>query len=164
MPVCDAGGPPEQLVYFSSSYSDPVQLNYEPPVVLDDADPEMRTYKYCSLFDNGTDLGKPAVKQRSTSPNAILGGPCSLEEVACLAGPNQGTLCGSVDGEPNHAFCDNLPGDGVCDACPLRGGVTTEDEMFLFLGSFYVPEPAIGLLQGVVLLGIGALAVRRRRA
>ncbi len=29
--------------------------------------------------------------------------------------------------------------DGSCDACPLKGGVTTEDEMFILMGSFYVP-------------------------
>ena len=29
---------------------------------------------------------------------------------------------------------------GVCDACPVHGGVTTADEMFILLGSFYVPD------------------------
>ena len=42
-------------------------------------------------------------------------------------------LCGGDD-----AMC----GQGVCDACPLKGGITTEDEMFAILGSWYqgVPE------------------------
>ena len=31
--------------------------------------------------------------------------------------------------------------DGVCDACPAGGGVTTEEEMFLLLGSYYVQTP-----------------------
>lgn len=31
-----------------------------------------------------------------------------------------------------------LPDGGSCDTCPVRGGVTTEDEMFLLLGSFSV--------------------------
>ena len=45
-------------------------------------------------------------------------------------GASAGTFCGADDG---------LCGDGgSCDACPVRGGVTTEDEMFLMLGSFYV--------------------------
>jgi len=26
----------------------------------------------------------------------------------------------------------------LCDACPLTGGVTTEDEMFVLLGLFYI--------------------------
>jgi hypothetical protein len=28
----------------------------------------------------------------------------------------------------------------LCDACPLRGGVTTDDEMFILLGQYYCPE------------------------
>ena len=37
-------------------------------------------------------------------------------------------------------LCDSAAaaGDGVCDACQLKGGVTTEDEMFLLVGSFFV--------------------------
>ena len=31
-----------------------------------------------------------------------------------------------------------LAGDGLCDACTLFGGVTTEDEMFLLLGNYFV--------------------------
>ena len=30
---------------------------------------------------------------------------------------------------------------GTCDACPLGGGVTTEEEMFILLGSYYVATP-----------------------
>jgi hypothetical protein len=32
-------------------------------------------------------------------------------------------------------------GDGECDACTLKGGVTTEDEMFLKMGQYYVKAP-----------------------
>jgi len=27
----------------------------------------------------------------------------------------------------------------VCDACPVRGGFTTADEMFILIGSYYIP-------------------------
>jgi len=30
--------------------------------------------------------------------------------------------------------------DSVCHACPIWGGVTTEEEMFGVLGAFYVIE------------------------
>ena len=52
-----------------------------------------------------------------------------------MGGPRKGALCYDDDRQ-----CDSAPGanDGVCDACPLRGGVTTEDEMFILLGAFYV--------------------------
>ena len=44
--------------------------------------------------------------------------------------------------EARDASCDTEDGagDGVCDACPLIGGVTTEDEMFLLLGNYFVKE------------------------
>lgn len=29
---------------------------------------------------------------------------------------------------------------GVCDACPVWGGVTTEEEMFGVLGAYYVVD------------------------
>ena len=54
----------------------------------------------------------------------------------------------------DHSVCDSTPdaGDGVCDACFAMGGFTTEDEMYIFLGSYYIPEPATALL------GLSALA------
>jgi hypothetical protein len=112
-------------------YSDPAQVYFDPPLVLD-GDVASRTVKYCALYDNGFTV--PAeVKRRSTSPPPPLflapGGPCAVAETVCLGGPHEGTVCGG-----NDATC--APG-GVCDACPLRGGVTTEDEMFILLGSYY---------------------------
>ena len=59
---------------------------------------------------------------------------CEVGVRACMNGPNKGELCGGSD-----AFCDSSPGagDGECDACPIIGGVTTEDEMFIMLGLRY---------------------------
>jgi hypothetical protein len=72
--------------------------------------------------------------------------------VACLGGTNAGALCGG-----NNAVCDS----GVCDACPVVGGVTTEDEMFIFIGSFFVPEPSALALLASGLAGL--LGLRRMR-
>jgi hypothetical protein len=37
---------------------------------------------------------------------------------------------------------DSLCGDGgLCDACPLVGGTTTESEMFVPFGNYYVDPP-----------------------
>jgi hypothetical protein len=54
--------------------------------------------------------------------------------IACVNPAKRGVLCGG-----DHRVCDSAPGanDGVCDACPLRGGVTTEDEMFILIGNYY---------------------------
>jgi hypothetical protein len=85
-------------------------------------------------------LAAAEVKRRSTSPpppfSLAPGGPCGDDTVACMSGPRKGQLCGG-----DARSCDSAPGagDGVCDACPLRGGVTTEDEMYILLGTWYVP-------------------------
>ena len=49
----------------------------------------------------------------------------------------------------------------TCDACPVRGGVTTEDEMLIMIGSYYIPEPAQVIMALAALLTVAGL---RRRA
>jgi hypothetical protein len=129
-------GPP---LLTTTDYSDPAEIWFTNPLVLDQQDNASRTIKYCALYDNG--FTNPAeVKRRSTSPSGGIaqffgfGGPCPKEETRCIGGPKHNQLCNG-----SNAFCDGAPGDGVCDACPLEGGVTTEDEMFILLGGYYVP-------------------------
>ncbi len=80
-----------------------------------------------------------------------------------MDGPNQGQACGG-EAEPTR-FCETIlfANDGVCDACTVMGGFTTEDEMFIVTGNFYVPEPpfALGIIPGLVLLGL--LNARRKQ-
>jgi hypothetical protein len=127
-------GPP---IFTTTNYSDPMVLTFDPPVVLA-GDDDSRTYKFCSVYNNGADVPTD-VKRQSTSPKPPVffapGGPCKDNVAACLAGPHKGELCNGDD-----RACDSAPGanDGACDACPLVGGVTTEDEMFILLGLYYV--------------------------
>lgn len=139
-PLCTADTRAPLLT--TTVYSDPAVLYFDPVIELDGTDVASRTLKYCSLYDNGA-TDPAAVKRQSTSPSPPLplglGGPCSNSTVACMAGPRKGLPC-----HGDNARCDTLPaqGDGVCDACPLTGGVTTEDEMFILLGIYYtVPVP-----------------------
>jgi len=138
-----------------------VQLGFDPPRLFDSANPDDRTFLYCSLYDNGSTVISPTVKRQSTSPEAPGGlgpfvsvGPCGNDTVSCLGGADAGTFCGG-----NDAACDS----GVCDACPVHGGVTTEDEMFIFIGSYYVPEPSQMLLLASGLAGLLGLARLRGR-
>ena len=136
-PACvpDEGRTP---IYLSTEYNDPLQLKIDPPVVYDSANDEDRTFLFCAVFDNGATPTSPAVKRQSTSPAPPLifgvpvgpGGPCDDTEVQCMDGPNKGQLCMGDD--------LNCPGS-ECDACPVRGGVTTEDEMFILFGGYFVP-------------------------
>jgi hypothetical protein len=126
-------------LYLSTDYSDPLQLEFDPPIAHAGSVAN-RTYLYCAVYDNGSTPGSPAVKRQSTSPSPPLGlpfgGPCVDGELKCIGGPHQGTLCGGFD-----SICDSFSGagDGDCDACPMRGGVTTKDEMFILLGNYFLP-------------------------
>jgi len=118
--------------YTSTDYTYPVQLYFDPPVTYS-GDTAQRRFVYCARYDNGaTDIQD--VKRRSTSPPAFIGGPCAVSETRCIGGPNHNALCNG-----NNSVCDSSPGagDGDCDACPLRGGFTTEDEMMIMLGTYY---------------------------
>jgi len=125
-PDCMPGSPAEPI-YESFTYDDPAHVVFDPPLVFTGSE-EQRTVKYCALYDNGaTDPSE--VKRASTSPLPFAewmpGGPCDPVERKCLGGANQGELCFGDD-----ASC---PGS-LCDACDLRGGVTSDDEMFILVG------------------------------
>jgi len=121
----------DEPFYTSFIYNDPLEINYAEPLIYDSDDAAERTFRFCSVFDNG--LNYPhLVKRHSLS----VGSKCSSAIRACYGGPKQGEVCSGDD-----SFCDSSPGhgDGLCDACPVWGGVTTEDEMFIFLGGYYLP-------------------------
>ena len=143
-PACRPNpGPP---LASTTTYNDPVQIDFAEPWVADAADVASRTVKFCSIFDNG--FTNPAdVKLQSRSPATDFGGlapggPCKDDAVACVNGPKKGQKCGG-----NDRVCDSASGanDGICDACPLRGGVTTEDEMYILIGQCTSPERTCGV-------------------
>lgn len=131
--------------YRSFQYQDPLYQRFgaEALIPFDDADPSSRTFRYCAVFDNGAE-DPMTVRRNSKRPDAVTcdfaqqaGGfiaecGCKPELRACLGGPNQGEICGDDDGVCGEG--------GVCDACPLAGGVTTEDEMFAILGAYFVVD------------------------
>ena len=135
----------ESLLYTNFIYNDPLVLPFLPPKQMGGAQAldEERSITYCALYDNG--FSDPAtVKKQSTSPppplGIPLGGPCGTPS-GCTEGKIAAACSGDTPEERN-ASCDTAPGagDGICDACVLIGGVTTEDEMFLLLGAFFVNE------------------------
>lgn len=130
-PAC-LPGDEEDVFYTSYDYSDPLTLNPDPPIHYTGTVAN-RTIKFCSLYDNGSPEHPDLIKRQSTSPvptnNLAIGGPCDDSDLVCLGGTNKGLDCSG-----NDLLC---PGS-VCDACPLKGGVTTEDEMFIAIGTYFV--------------------------
>ncbi len=131
--------PEGDLLYTNLVYNDPTVVIYDDPPKPMEGSVLDRTITYCGLYDNGYS-DPDEVKKRATSPEStgFLGGPCRIP-TGCTEG-NVGTLCSGDSEEERNASCDTSAGagDGFCDGCQLRGGLTTEDEMFLLLGSFYV--------------------------
>jgi len=126
--------------YESRLYDDPLYKYYDPPLEYDEEGELERTFKACAVYDNGAE--NPAeVKRESTKPNApncdsplFASCGCAAEDRACFGGPTEGMSCGGDD---------SVCGDGgICDACPLSGGITTDDEMFIPLGSYFVQPPS----------------------
>ncbi len=131
--------PPDTTAdYESRLYDDPLYTYYDPPNDYSSAGEADRTLKACAVYDNGAD-DPLKVKRDSTKPNTpVCGVPfahcgCLPEERVCLGGDKQGERC-----EGDDSVCGP---EGVCDACPLLGGITTDDEMFIPLGSYFVAEP-----------------------
>ena len=136
----DGRDPMDSLIYTNFLYNDPVQLRLDPPLVFTGNQAE-RSMTYCALYDNGfTDPTK--VKRQSTSPETPFGTSTCTQPTHCYSG-KVGSPCVGASAEARNRSCDTSPGagDGLCDACTLRGGVTTEDEMFLLLGTYFVKNP-----------------------
>jgi hypothetical protein len=115
--------------YISKVYNDPVTLPFDPPLTFDSADDGERTLKYCNVYDNGADYPE-LVKRKSALPMGSAG--CGPGKTYCYGGEKKGEAC------MTDADCG---ADGACDACMVSGGVTTEDEMFILLGDYYVVPP-----------------------
>jgi hypothetical protein len=142
-------------IYESFVYNDPVYQKYEPPLAFDAEDPAERTLRYCSLYNNGvSEDGSPdpeAVTRASRVPESAQAfiGKCTPR--ACTAG----RIGASCAGEDDDATCDSSSGagDGECDACAITGGESTENEMFILIGSYYLegeedPDDPINFIPG----------------
>lgn len=160
--VADCGPLRRAPDYSSRTYSDPLYQRFAADALLrfDGEDEAERTFHYCARYDNG-ETDPMQVRRDSSKPDAET---CGLVDFAldllpddfgfrpsacgcidrpktqdvdederhCLGGDKQGSFCGGDD-----SLCT---GGGVCDACPLRGGVTTEEEMFVLFGSYFIEQ------------------------
>ncbi len=138
-------------LYESFVYNDPATITFDPPMMFDSADPTQRTLHYCSLYNNGVASdGSPdpnTVTRYSHLPQSakISIGNCNPQ--ACVSG-RIGKAC---NGPNDNHTCDSTPGanDGMCDACRITGGESTENEMFILIGDYYVDGAAAARASGL---------------
>lgn len=138
--------PDGRLLYENFDYNDPREEIYDPPLAFDSADPTERTVRYCATYNNGlkddgsfdVDLVTRASRVPASARAPGSFGTC--KPVACV---NDGMVGAACKGEDDDASCDTAPGkgDGFCDACPITGGESTENEMFLMIAGYYVVDP-----------------------
>ncbi len=133
--------PAGEQIYETFNYDEPLEADYDPPIVFNSADPAQRTIEFCATYNNGVKAdGSPNVETVTRAsrrpPNT---GACKPR--ACVAG-NIGAACNGVD---DDATCDSTPGagDGWCDACAITGGVSSDDEMFIFIASRLANHDAV---------------------
>jgi hypothetical protein len=124
----------DSMLYVSFTYVDPTVLSLKPGLVLGGSNSvdEERTLTYCALYDNGfTDSS--LVKRSSRVPR----NGASCQPTHCAEG-RIGDACAGDTAESRDRSCDSVDGagDGFCDACTVAFGVSTEDEMFVLLGSY----------------------------
>jgi hypothetical protein len=118
----------QSLLYTNLTYADPLILGFDPPKRFGGpySVAEERTVTYCALYDNGV-TNPSEVKRRSRLPtNAARCTPTHCAEGAV------GRAC------TGDRQCDSSPesGDGMCDACAVGFGISTDDEMFVLVGSY----------------------------
>jgi hypothetical protein len=154
-PGNECGRPAGDPDYQSFDYADPLYQRFAGDSIktFDSPNPEDRTFSYCAFWDNG-ESNPSEVRRESLKPDAetcafvdaiaplaqaggfeVFSCGCPPEERSCFGGPSQGMACNGDD-----SVCGE---GGICDACPAGGGVTTEEEMFLLLGSYYVKTPSL---------------------
>jgi hypothetical protein len=117
----------EPADYVSKIYNDPLVITYDPPLEYDSSNAADRTIKFCLTYDNG--LNFPELLKRNSLSVGSKCGNGSGNPLHCIDGVTPGQVCSD----------DSECGDGgVCDACNVWGGATTEDEMMILLGSYYL--------------------------
>src|SRR5207249_10864389 len=126
-------------LYENFVYNDPPTTTFDPPLVFNPGD----KLHYCALYNNGVagdgSSPDPTLVTRASHipPNSPIHCPpaTTAHPWACVSGRMNPPAACTTDRD-----CDSVSGknDGVCDACPIVGGESTENEMFIMIGQYFV--------------------------
>jgi hypothetical protein len=123
----------KEKIYESFDYNDAEYTRYDPWLKFDATSDAQRTLEYCAAFNNGlTKDDKPDLSLVTRNSKMPAGASCV--PVACVAGKVTSACTTDRD-------CDSAPDkmDGSCDACAIKVGVTTENEMFVMMPWYVLP-------------------------
>lgn len=140
-----ATAPDGTMIYENFDFRDPVQARYEPPLEFDSPVEAARTVRYCATYNNGLNedgsFNVETVTRASRVPESARRFLGACEPVACV---NDGMVGEPCRGESDNVACDSSAGagDGFCDACPVTGGESTQNEMFVLFGAQYI-DPSV---------------------
>ena len=126
--------PSGSRIYENFSYNDPEYTRFDPFRTFDGLDDASRTLEYCATFSNGLKKdGSPDMELVTRASRMPKGTRCT--PVACVAGR-------TTEACTTNADCDTErgAGDGVCDACAITAGTTTENEMFVLMPWYVLPR------------------------
>lgn len=121
-----------ELLYDNPFWDDPTVTQYDPARLFDSEDAADRTIHYCALYNNGVkpdgSFDVDLVKRCSRTP--VRSG-CRATHCA------EGLVGEPCNGAGDDASCDTMPGagDGFCDAGSITGGLTSDDEMMVMIGT-----------------------------
>ncbi|MFK7977416.1 MAG: hypothetical protein AB8C02_14870 [Halioglobus sp.] len=123
----------DEEVYETFTYDEPLFKVFDPALIFDSPNREERKLNHCATYNNGVnDDGSPNIETVvRLSRRPVNARAC--KPTACVAG----NIGGSCNGADDDAACDSSPdaGDGWCDACAISGAFSSDDEMFILIGS-----------------------------
>jgi hypothetical protein len=123
-----------ELIYENFVYNDPLYKRFDPWLTFDAESDAARTLEYCATYNNGLkEDGSPDLNLVTRASRMPEGTSC--KPVACVAGKIEASCSTDAD-------CDSSPEahDGVCDACEITRGTTTENEMFVLMPWYALPR------------------------
>jgi hypothetical protein len=120
-------------IYENFVYNDPLYKHFDPWLNFDAESEADRTLEYCATYNNGLkEDGSPDLNLVTRASRMPEGTSCV--PVACAAGKITAPCTADAD-------CDSSAQahDGLCDACQITRGATTENEMFVLMPWYALP-------------------------
>jgi hypothetical protein len=147
--VTDSKG---EIIYENHDFADPVIRHYDPPLEFDSPIAAERTVRYCATFNNGCprsfdqegvpclEPGQPDVDLVTRASRVPLSAQQFIGKCTPVACVEPAEKIGAPCSEDTDCDSSEGAGDGLCDACPITGGESTENEMFVLFGAHYVDD------------------------